>query len=200
MPQSGLVILINRTQSSPDSVTGGHVDPAESNVGGIVLLRYGNVPINARFNAAGLVANRGQQVVAETDRGHELATLLEIIPEHLQPTSQPSGNVLRIASDDDLATAASLLSEAEKQFPEWLRRCSDWKLQLELIDIEWTLDRKLILYVLNDRGPETTRLALLAAAGGHGIIHVQPVGPDGAEFEKPGGGGCGTGGGCGCGH
>ncbi|MFO0976393.1 MAG: hypothetical protein U0996_08345 [Planctomycetaceae bacterium] len=65
-----------------------------------------------------------------------------------------------------------------------------------MIDIERTLDRRLILYVLNEHDPETTRLALLAAAGGHGIIHVQPVTSDGIPPEKSKGG-CGD---CGCSH
>jgi hypothetical protein len=37
-------------------------------------------------------------------------------------------------------------------------------MQLELIDIERTLDDRLILYVLNDRSAETTRLGF--AGGG----------------------------------
>ena len=64
-------------------------------------------------------------------------------------------------------------------------------MQLELIDIERTLDDRLVLYVLNDRSAETTRLALLAAAGGFGVIHVQPVSAEGV-VQTGGGGGCGS--------
>ncbi len=72
-------------------------------------------------------------------------------------------------------------------------RIDEWKLSLELIDLEWTLDKsKLILYVLNDRGPESTKLALQAAAAGWGTIEVQPVGPDG-PISVSQGGGCGSG-------
>ncbi|MCA9058814.1 MAG: hypothetical protein KDA85_09950, partial [Planctomycetaceae bacterium] len=72
-----------------------------------------------------------------------------------------------------------------------------WNLQLQLIDLEWTLDRsRIVLYVLNDRGAETTRLALLAAAAGLGIIHVQSVSADGVIQQSSGcgSGGCGSGG------
>ncbi|MFN8705965.1 MAG: hypothetical protein ACK50J_04745, partial [Planctomyces sp.] len=75
----------------------------------------------------------------------------------------------------------------------------EWKLELELIDLEITLDEKTVLYVLNDRNAETTRLALLAAATGRGIVIVQPVTADGVvPLGSGGGGGCGSGG-CGSG-
>ena len=80
---------------------------------------------------------------------------------------------------------------AEDSFTEWLVRAEKWKLQLELIDIERTLDDRLILYVLNDRSAEATRMALLAAAGGFGVIHVQPVSAEGI-VQASGGGGCGS--------
>jgi hypothetical protein len=166
----------------------------------VALARYGNVPVVARFQVGDLAITRGQSVVVETDRGEELATLLEFVPDHLQQDESPSGSILRTATESDRQTAAEAAVRCEGQFGDWLQRCQDWKLQLELIDIEQTLDGKLILYVLNDRGPETTRLALLAAAGGHGIIHVQPVVADGIDTAASAGGGCGTGGGCGCGH
>src|SRR5436853_217540 len=60
------------------------------------------------------------------------------------------------------------------------RRIEEWNLALELVDIEWTLDRqKLVLYVLGGRGAETTKLALQAAAAGLAVVEVQPVNADG---------------------
>jgi hypothetical protein len=82
-------------------------------------------------------------------------------------------------------------------FPEWITRITEWELMLELIDLEWTLDRqKLILYVLNDRGPDCTKLALQAAAAGLGTIEVQPVTAEGLVTPPASTGGCGS---CGCG-
>ena len=77
-----------------------------------------------------------------------------------------------------------------------LRELHD-RLDLQLIDLEWTLDRtKLILYVLNERGPDCTKLALQAAAAGLGLVEVQPVDENGLVAVEPSGG-CGSGG-CGC--
>ncbi len=139
--------------------------------------------------------------MVETHRGLEIGTLLE----DAFPTASGNGvsasetataaepRVLRVASEEDERTAVRLRTDCEGRFDAWCRRIGDWKLQLELIDLEWTLDKtKLILYVLNDRGPESTRLALQAAAAGLETIEVQPIGPDGPIAKEPSGG-CGSG-------
>ncbi len=161
-----------------------------------VLARYGNVPQVARFLPGDALVRRGVELVVQTDRGTEIAVALESI--RMESDQQLTGEVLRVASPEDLQLAETQRREAEESFGDWLRRIESWKLQLELIDLEWTLDRKLILYVLNDRGAETTRLALLVAANGLGVVIVQPVTADGIVASVGGGGGCGSGG-CGSG-
>lgn len=161
----------------------------------IVLARYGRVPQVARFAGFGQPLAREDRVVVTTERGQELATVLQILAASLKSSDGTpvhlTGEVVRAADNDDLAKALALEQQAEAGFPNWLTRAAGWKLQLELIDVEMTLDERLILYVLNDRGAETTRLALLAAAAGFGIIHVQPVSAEGV-VQASGGGGCGT--------
>ncbi len=161
----------------------------------LVLARYGRVPQVARFAGFGTAVSRETRVVVTTERGQELAVVLQVLPVSLRAADGSelnlTGEVLRIATNDDLATAAATEEQTESSFEEWLARASGWKLQLELIDIERTLDDRLVLYVLNDRGAETTRLALLAAAAGFGVIHVQPVSAEGVVLTS-GGGGCGS--------
>ena len=161
----------------------------------LVLARYGRVPQVARFAAWGERPERAAAVVVSTDRGQELATVLQILPPNARTaegeTATPTGELLRLATADDLDPSAKDQNAAENSFTDWSMRTEKWKLQLELIDIERTLDDRLILYVLNDRSAETTRLALLAAAAGFGVIHVQPVSAEGV-VQASGGGGCGT--------
>lgn len=163
----------------------------------IVLARYGRVPQVARFGVSGESPERGAAIVVQTERGEELATVLQVlsVPKAADDLKL-TGTVLRTAGDTDLDAFTKATDETEASFAEWLTRAAGWKLQLELIDLERTLDGRLILYVLNDRGAETTRLALLAAAGGFGVVHVQPVAAEGIVQES--GGGCGSGG-CGSG-
>jgi|HubBroStandDraft_6_1064221.scaffolds.fasta_scaffold41916_2 cell fate regulator YaaT (PSP1 superfamily) len=175
-----------------------------------VLVRYGTVSEVARFSRATDAAlERGRRVVVRSHRGVEIGTLLEdLVPQsdhavngcvkggdgHDDNTVEPTSLcILRTATREDEQIASRLKDECEKEFQIWRRRIDEWKLDLELIDLEWTLDKsKLILYVLNDRGPECTKLALQAAAAGLGTVEVQPVGPDGPVTPSREGG-CGSG-------
>ena len=167
-----------------------------------VLVRYGAIPEVARFGVeCAEPIERGAAVVVRTHRGLQVGTLLQPAPGHAAgPNGHGSDFVLvRPAEGADRRAAAELRTDCETQFNEWRRRIEQWNLDLQLIDLEWTLDRaKLILYVLNERGPDCTKLALHAAAAGLGLVEVQPVDENGlVALQTAGGcgsGGCGSGG------
>lgn len=175
-----------------------------------VLVRYGAIPEVSRFRSPVDVSLEwGQNVVVRSHRGEELGVLLNAgraRPTPLRPTDSENNSddelpeLLRIATGEDLNLHRTLRQEAQAAFEQWQARIEEWKLELELIDIEWTLDRqKLVLYVLGGRGADSTRLALQAAAAGLSAIEVQPVSAEGAVPLPAAGGGCGSGGGgCGC--
>ncbi|MGC1272495.1 MAG: hypothetical protein WBC44_02220 [Planctomycetaceae bacterium] len=155
-----------------------------------LLIRYGAMGEIARF-ASELETTPGSVVVVRSGRGEELGTIVG----NAQPGESHDGggpDVLRIATNEDLDVAARSRTGCETEFAPWQDRIREWNVNLELIDLERTFDGKLILYVLNDRGPETTKLALRAAAAGFGVIEVQPVGPEGLIQATGGGGGCGN--------
>lgn len=164
----------------------------------VYLIRYGVVPEVARCrNATTAAWSRGDAVVVETHRGLQAGSVLERLRSPA-PT-ETEFRVLRAVSAEDRAALERHRSRATAEIAKWQIRLRAWNLSLELIDLEWTLDDdKQILYVLTERGPETTQLALQAAAAGLGLIEVQPVTADGLA-PLSSGGGCGTGG-CGCSH
>lgn len=166
-----------------------------------LLVRYGAVPEVSRCSASvDLDFRRGAEVVVETRRGRELGTVLEEVFPSREPNveSPPaSAEVLRLATDEDHQRLRELQRRTQQEFPAWETRIREWNLDLQLVDLEWTLDEsRLIIYVLNERGPECTKLAIQAAAAGFGIIEVQPVSMEGLVGQPSGGGGCGS---CGCG-
>lgn len=176
-----------------------------------LLIRYGAIPLVARFRRdSALQLGRGTRAIVRTGRGLELGTVLEQnrtgqgsesqSPEmDDQSLDDDNWSIVRVASQEDEAEFSRLRGECDAEFARWRARIEEWKLNLELIDLEWTLDRsRLILYVLNERGPDCTKLALHAAAAGLGLIEVQPVDADGLVQLESSGGGCGSGG-CGCG-
>ncbi|MFN9370472.1 MAG: PSP1 C-terminal domain-containing protein [Planctomycetaceae bacterium] len=184
-----------------------------------LLVRYGVSPDVGRFPCPlDATPGRGERVVLLTHRGEQVGVVLQHLPARTSepapagvepvdvnsaddsPPGSTGPTVLRIATADDLRHEDQLRSEAQALFPRWQQLFADWNLQLELLDLEWTFAReKLVIYVLGGRGPDTTRLALLAAAAGQGPIEVQPVTADGLVPLERSGGGCGSGG-CGCSH
>ncbi len=165
-----------------------------------VLVRYGRIPEVAKV-VAEQRRERGEKVVVRTHRGLELATVLETLKNGPRQDETPESDfiVVREATAEDQFEFTGLATRAGDEFQAWQNRIAEWNLDLQLVDLEWTLDReKLILYVLNERGPECTRLAIQAAAAGLGIVEVQPVAATGlVPKESGGGGGCGD---CGCSH
>jgi len=169
------------------------------------LIRYGAIPeILAAGWAGSVPLERGTSVVANTPRGLQIAHVLgparAATSQNAAETEALSDQteIQRLADSQDLTQVTELRELAGTEFPLWQQRIVDWSLQLQLIDLEWSLDRaRLTLYVLNDRGPECTRLALLAAAGGLGTIDVQPVSSTGLTLPEPRAkkSGCGS---CGC--
>lgn len=191
------------TQQDSPAQTAGSTQETPS----ICLVRYGAMPQVGRFtigsNTGGMThaeMREAAAVVVSTERGVELGQLLSLFSGGSGTEYAMTGEVLRVASADDLARVAAQREDCEQEFETWQQRIDEWNVQLQLVDVERTLeDDQIILYVLNDQNAETTRLALLTAAAGHGIVHVQPVAADGIlPIGKPSGGGCGSGGG-GCG-
>ncbi len=178
----------------------------ENSPAAVALVRYGVVPQVARFSVSKEIQEslaprsvHGVRVVVATDRGTETGLLLELVSKAVASNDTAlTGQLLRLSNSADEDEFVVNRQKANGEFFDWQVRVSDWDLELQLIDLEWTLDgQSLILYVLNGQNAETTRLALLAAAAGLGIVHVQPVEADGI-VHQPSGGGCGSGGG-GCG-
>lgn len=160
------------------------------------LVRYGVIPEVARYVADEIEGlSRDGSVVIESPRGLEIGTLLQTIPmTPLKDTDDRASElrIIRMATAEDLATERALREDCQVGFSEWWSRIRDWQLELELVDLEWTLDRqKLILYVLSGRSADTTKLALFAATAGYTSIEVQPVSKDGLVPLPPASGGCG---------
>jgi len=166
------------------------------------LIRHGAISDVLPGHWSGETAlERGAQVIVRTARGEELGQLLQSYrpsPGSADP-AEALAPILRRATDDDRARYERLQTQARSAYVDWVQRIADWNLDLQLIDLEWTLDEtRLILYVLNERGPECTKLALQAVAAGFGIIDVQPVSANGLVTTPSTGGkegGCGS---CGC--
>ena len=124
----------------------------------VVLARYGAVPQVARFGMSEALfdtveseLSHGAEIAVQSDRGVELAQLLEVVSEGINPEEKPvTDDVLRLATADDRKRHSENRRAADLEFFEWQNRIAEWQLQLQIIDTEQTLDgEQKILYVLD---------------------------------------------------
>ena len=157
----------------------------------VYLVRYGAVPEVARFRDAShatpshATPSRGESVIVETHRGLQVGSVLEQLkPSLIAADMEIDFEIVRAATPADLQAARERTRECDESFAGWCDRIVEWDLEPSPVSIF---------------GPDSTKLALQAAATGFGIIEVQPVSATGLVVVEKESGGCGTGGGgCGC--
>ena len=105
------------------------------------------------FDPAGLKIPRGSYVVVETSRGVELGVVTspnkEINDENIVSPLKP---VLRIATEKDLETAKNNEQKEKEAFKICLEKIAARKLDMKLVDVEYTFDQSKILFYFTSDG------------------------------------------------
>ena len=105
------------------------------------------------FDPAGLKIPRGSYVVVETARGVELGVVTspnkEINDENIVSPLKP---VLRIATEKDLETAKNNEQKEKEAFKICLEKIAARKLDMKLVDVEYTFDQSKILFYFTSDG------------------------------------------------
>lgn len=158
-----------------------------------------------RFQAAPpLVYQRGDEVVVRSQRGVELGQVLwEITAPQCELLKRiPLGEILRTATEEDLAHSTKLRSLAEELFQRGRLAARELQLPLEILDVQVLLDgqRAIAQHVGKATGPLDELAARMA--GGHQItIFFENLNEPGEAVPEEAGG-CGkpdcgwVGGGC----
>lgn len=117
--------------------------------------------VGVRFRSAGkiyffgpgnLKLNKGMHVIVETARGVEMGTVMtqpkEVFEEEVV---QPLKPVIRIATEADEKTAARNLEKEKEAFKICLEKIEKHKLEMKLVEAEYTFDNnKLLFYFTAD--------------------------------------------------
>ncbi len=105
------------------------------------------------FDPAGLKIPRGTYVVVETARGVELGVVTspnkEVSDENIVSPLKP---VLRIATQKDLDTAKANEQKEKEAFKICQEKISARKLDMKLVDVEYTFDQSKILFYFTSDG------------------------------------------------
>ena len=105
------------------------------------------------FAPEGVRANEGEHVVVETARGLEFGEV--IIGNKMVPTSElvpPLRPVLRIATKNDFERHEANVQLEKNAFDICLQKIRDHKLEMKLIDAEYTFDNNKLLFYFSAEG------------------------------------------------
>lgn len=118
--------------------------------------------VGVRFKTAGkiyffdpgeLVIDLNQNVIVETARGIEFG--LVVVPNKSVEESEivaPLKKVIRIASDEDTAHAAENDRKEKEAYNICIQKINDHKLDMKLIDVEYTFDNNKVLFYFTADG------------------------------------------------
>ncbi len=123
---------------------------------------------------------RGQQVIAQTDRGQESGEVLCEATEHvLKQTSENlnSGRILRLASHDDEVELRRLLEQQTKEHTICEQRIAESGLDMKLIDVERLYGgERVVVYYLADQRVDFRELVKQLAKDLQTRIEMRQIG------------------------
>jgi len=119
----------------------------------VISVRFKEVGKNYHFDPQGKEFKKGDKVIVETARGLECGEVTianrdipeEEIPSALKP-------VLRFATEADLNTVKENKEKEKEAFDICLKKINEHKLDMKLVDVEYTFDRNKILFYFTADG------------------------------------------------
>ncbi|PRO64380.1 PSP1 domain-containing protein [Alkalicoccus urumqiensis] len=105
------------------------------------------------FSPGDLHIEKDDYVIVETARGTEFGKAVIGTKEvDEQDVVLPLKKVLRLATDKDKRTVEENKQEAEKAFDVCLKKINEHKLEMKLVDVEYTFDRSKVLFYFTADG------------------------------------------------
>lgn len=119
----------------------------------IIGVRFKNVGKIYYFDPNSMQLKNGQKVIVETARGVECGEVAlenrEVDPESLVSPLKP---IIRVATDKDLAVCEANRKKEKEAFKICLNKIAKHKLEMKLIDVEYTFDNNKILFYFTADG------------------------------------------------
>jgi len=130
------------------------------------------------FSPKNFKLEKNAKVVVETEKGKQLGTVVtDIREEDNKKILFPLKDILRVATKDDLKTHEKNLKDAEKAFQKCRELIEKQKLNMYLIDAEYTFDRsQLFFHFLADARVDFRELAKSLAAIYRTRIELRQIG------------------------
>jgi cell fate regulator YaaT (PSP1 superfamily) len=121
---------------------------------GLILVRLRDSGQVYSYNAGGLEVKDGDYVIVEHDRGLDYG---QIVPraEHAPAennSKEPAKKIIRLAKDNDLKQIEENRSKAKEAFSTCSKKISEHKLDMKLVQAEYSFDRSKIMFYFTANG------------------------------------------------
>lgn len=144
----------------------------------IVSIKFRKAGKQYHFNAGQLELSSGQSVIVETDRGRALGSVVgppREVPEDQAPENLK--NVVRLASDEDIALAENSVAKEKEAFSFCLERIKSRQMDMKLVRAEYLFDgSKIIFYFTADGRVDFRELVKDLAHYFHTRIEMRQIG------------------------
>ena len=119
----------------------------------VISVRFKEVGKNYYFDPQGKTYNKGDKVIVETARGLEYGSVTisnrEIDEEEITSPLKP---VIRLANDRDFEVINENKVKEKEAFEICQKKINEHKLEMKLVDVEYTFDRNKILFYFTADG------------------------------------------------
>lgn len=119
----------------------------------VIGIRFKNIGKIYYFDPAGNQAPKGQRVIVETSRGVECG---EVVMSNRQVDDeeivQPLKPVIRMATKEDIKRLEENARKEKEAFRICLKKIESHKLEMKLVDVEYTFDNNKILFYFTADG------------------------------------------------
>ena len=93
-----------------------------------------------------IFSNPGSACIAETEHGVDIGYVLSGIPACKSQECEARGKILRLASDDDIAQANSLIDLEKRSFEECKLKAKEKNLDMTLVNVKAIFDKSKIIF------------------------------------------------------
>jgi cell fate regulator YaaT (PSP1 superfamily) len=144
----------------------------------LVTIKFRDAGKRYDFNAQAFDLDKGAQIIVETERGKALGTVVTP-PFDIESATAPKDvkNVLRLATDEDLALAATNRKREKEALKFCQQRISERNLEMKLVRAEYLFDgSKIIFYFTADGRIDFRELVKDLAHYFHTRIEMRQIG------------------------
>ena len=144
----------------------------------VISIRFKEVGKNYYFDPQNVTFKKGDKVIVETARGLEFGEVTignRTIPD--EEITAPLKPVLRMATQEDIETVEDNKLKEKQAFDICVKKIAVHKLDMKLVDVEYTFDRnKILFYFTADNRVDFRELVKDLASVFHTRIELRQIG------------------------